>query len=204
MNIQPNLLIFFLLTTHILSALVGTAVSMLAFKKITSAISNKTLQKNEKQKITKSFRNNWINLLILTLTGGTLFAFNPQELINSPLFLAKITIVIATAASLHLLSRSIKMSNKKPVSLKQNTSIVANSTFQTISWISIIIAGISKNPETLSYIQLILMYSIFAAIGLLAVSFFIKSNHHNVQQAKLVKMGATASLISSALFFFMT
>jgi len=126
------------------------------------SIKDKKIQRVEMNLLSGASKLVWVGLAILILSGIGLFLLSPERLINSPKFLAKMTIVSVLTVNGLVFHFKHKKSLEK--SIYNTPSIVVSGVVSATSWASALILG-ALRPVPLAYMEIMFVYVAIVAGG---------------------------------------
>ncbi|MBI5786999.1 MAG: hypothetical protein HY446_00390 [Candidatus Niyogibacteria bacterium] len=165
---------------HLFGVAIGAGGAVVSDFMFFSSVKDGKISKTEMRFLLIGSRTVWLGLFILVLSGIGLVTLNPERILASEKFWAKMTIVAVIfingllfhryhipLLSRHVgenFSRSEEFANRKPF-------LLASGAISIVSWASAIILGALRKAPA-GYFEIVGIYFLLIALGILFTAFF--------------------------------
>ncbi len=180
---------------HVLGAVIGAGAAFVSDVTFLKSIRNKNVDKLEFSFLDLFGKMVWAGILLIVISGVGLFTLDPERLIGSSKFLAKMTIVaviVLNGIAFHFLHIPyIKKSFKKDLfdNLPKNEGAILalSGAVSVVSWFSALVLG-SLRGLNLSYLEIISIYILLLSFGAVGAFLTLKRmlQAHDVYFAKKI------------------
>ena len=167
---------------HLFGVVVGMGGAVMSDFMFFSSIHDEKISHTEIRFLKLGSLAVWLGLTLIVISGLLLFGENPGRYLNSPKFLAKMTIVVVLVVNgiiFHLIHipRLLRHAGAHfPSSdefMRKVPLLLISGAVSMISWFSALILGVLRNPPY-TYFEIMTAYLFILAFGIIIVFLFKK------------------------------
>jgi hypothetical protein len=156
---------------HVISVVIGMGAALLSDILFNFFAKDKKLNPTERKTLEILSSVVWISLIVIILSGLALFASNPEKYLESPKFLAKLTILAILLINGFVLNAYVWKRLSKPgfFTAKRESGTrkiaFAGGAISVISWLSVCVLGV-LDSSPVGYSVIIALYVCVLGIGI--------------------------------------
>lgn len=167
---------------HLFGVVIGMGGALMSDFMFFSSIHDEKISHTEIRFLKLGSLAVWLGLTLIIISGLLLFGENPDRYLNSPKFLAKMTIVLVLIVNgiifhfIHIPRLFRHAGAHFPSSdefMRKASLLLISGAVSMISWFSALILGVLKNPPY-TYFQIMAIYLFVLAFGIITVLLFKK------------------------------